>query len=304
LLHLPAGTSANRDAFGGSAFNAAWQRSMLQQPKLTCQLLEAVTRSCSSIALQRNSDMAKQAVLTAQQLLQAVADMFAQDLAHASELRAGVERSREVAQQLFLFVVSQLKLLRGFYRMHGSSSSLGLMLEGWRSLGWVRTALQCTLAAAGPAGRQVDDSSSSSCVRGLGSSSSSSSSSSKVQAVAELWPFATALALRDASEVLQLLLQGHGLPPTHRADVLAETLQSCSDAVLRLSKVRRMHSALVLAAPVAGDAAAPPQSHKDAALGGALRACGSCCSGSCCTGSAEGSSSSSRWELATEELFS
>jgi enamine deaminase RidA (YjgF/YER057c/UK114 family) len=67
-----------------------------------------------------------------------------------------------------------------------------------------------------------------------------------------------------------MLLQGHGLPPTHRADVLAETLQSCSDAVLRLSKVRRMHSVLVSAAPVAGDAAAPPQLHKDAALGGAL----------------------------------
>jgi hypothetical protein len=182
VLHLPAGTSANRDAFGASAFNAAWQRSMLQQPLLTCQLLEAVTRSCSSIALQRNSHMAKQAVLTAQQLLQAVADMFAQNAAHASELRAGVERSREFAQQLFLFVVSQLKLLWGFYRMHGSSSSLGLMLEGWRALGWVRAALQCTLAAAGPIAQQVDN--------------SSSTSSSKLGDVGELWPCSSALGCK------------------------------------------------------------------------------------------------------------
>jgi hypothetical protein len=189
--------------------------------------------------------MAKQAVLTAQQLLQAVADMFAKGAAHASELRSGVEPSREFAQQLFLFVVSQLKLLRGFYRMHGSSSSLGLMLKGWRALGWVRAALQCILTAAGPTELRTDD---------------SGSSSSKVGAAAELWPFVTALALRDASEVLQLLLQGHGLPPTHRADLLAETLESCCDAVLRLS-----------AAPVALDAATPQQSDKGAALVEALR---------------------------------
>jgi hypothetical protein len=53
-------------------------------------------------------------------------------------------------------------------------------------------------------------------------------------AAASLWSLAVALALRDAAEILQHLLQGHGLAPMYNADLLAETLGSCATAVLWL----------------------------------------------------------------------
>jgi hypothetical protein len=211
-----------------AAFNAAWQRSLLQQPLITCQLLEAVTRSSTPRALQQGP-MAKQAVLTAHQLLKAITDILGTSgSADSDSLRAALAHCPGFAEQLFLFVFSLLKLLRGFYRLHaGSSGSAGLTLQGWQALGIVHTALQCALAAAAPAGQLLASSS------GSGPSSSSSSSRSVAGAAAGVWPLAAALALRDAAEIMQYLLQGHGLPPTHNA-----ALHACGTALLRLIRLQ------------------------------------------------------------------
>jgi hypothetical protein len=87
-------------------------------------------------------------------------------------------RSQGFVDQLmssFLAVVSQLKLLRGFHRLHAGTSRTVLMKQEWHPLGIVRTALQCAKAAYS----QI--SSSNGCsASGMGSNNVSSSGSSSL----------------------------------------------------------------------------------------------------------------------------
>jgi hypothetical protein len=207
-------------------FEEAWQQSLLQQPLVTCQLMEAVIRTCSSIAVQPTAK-ARQAVLIAHQMLKSINSILKQRGeadAIGEQLRAALACSQGLAEQLFMVVVSQLKLLRGFYRLHAGSSSAGLMMQGWHALGMVHTALDCALAAASPPSTSSSGSS-------MGSSSNVDSSKGPA---AGTWPLAEALALRDAAEILQHLLQGHGLPPMYNANLLSDMLKNCAAAVLIL----------------------------------------------------------------------